>query len=590
MEVDDRLAELNPKTRTCVVLGGRGFLGRSLVLKLLELGKWIVRIADSAQSLQLDPSESDSSLSHAISKGRASYHCVDVRNRSLILKAVEGSSVVFYMDDADLRAHDFYLCYMIIVQGAKNVINACRDGKVRRLIYSSSADVIFNGSCDINNGDESLRYPGKFENILSDLKAQAEALILHANDIDGLLTCAIRPCNVFGPGDTHLVPYLVNLAKSGWAKFIIGNGENMSDFTYVENVSHAHICAEEALDFRTSSVAGKAFFITNLDPMKFWDFVSHILEGLGYQRPFIKLPARMVLDVFMFIKRMHEKFGFIRYNHSLLVHYVHLGSCSRTFNCNAAQKHIGYSPIVSLQEGIALTIGSFSHLAKDMSFSRCSDLDEPSKADKLLGSGKVAEVLLWRDERKSFTYFIALVLLFYWFFLCGRTFVTSAAYLLLLLSFILYGYGILPPNIYGFTVKRLSSSCFETSEMVVKDSIQNIVHFWNGGMYFIRSVAHGQDWKVFLKVVASIYFLKLILSQFVTTFIGMALVFAFTAFFVYEQYEPEIDGLAKHLINSIKGSAELLTRILPPSAASFLCSYEPSINRTGGPPTVKGPK
>lgn len=66
--------------------------------------------------------------------------------------------------------------------------------------------------------------------------------------------------------------------------------------------------------------------------------------------------------------------------------------------------------------------------------------------------------------------------------------------------------------------------------------------------------------------------------------------FAFTAFFVYEQYEPEIDGLAKHLINSIKGSAELLTRILPPSAASFLCSYEPSINRTGGPPTVKGPK
>lgn len=58
----------------------------------------------------------------------------------------------------------------------------------------------------------------QFENMLSDLKAQAEALILHANDIDGLLTCAIRPCNIFGPGDAHLVPFLVNLAKSGWAK------------------------------------------------------------------------------------------------------------------------------------------------------------------------------------------------------------------------------------------------------------------------------------------------------------------------------------------------------------------------------------
>lgn len=54
--------------------------------------------------------------------------------------------------------------------------------------------------------------------MLIDLKAQAEALILFANDSDGLLTCALRPSNVFGPGDTQLVPFLINYAKSGWAK------------------------------------------------------------------------------------------------------------------------------------------------------------------------------------------------------------------------------------------------------------------------------------------------------------------------------------------------------------------------------------
>ena len=53
---------------------------------------------------------------------------------------------------------------------------------------------------------------------MSDFKSQAEALVLFANNIDGLLTCALRPSNVFGPGDTQLVPLLVNLAKSGWAK------------------------------------------------------------------------------------------------------------------------------------------------------------------------------------------------------------------------------------------------------------------------------------------------------------------------------------------------------------------------------------
>ncbi|MBA0702483.1 hypothetical protein Goari_022716, partial [Gossypium aridum] len=206
---------------------------------------------------------------------------------------------------------------LIICSGAKNVINSCQECKVRRLIYNSSADVVFDGSQDILIGDESFSCPGKFLDVLIDLKFQAEGLIRLANNIDGLVTCVLRPSNAFGPGDTWFVPLLVNLAKSGLGKvcelsqyhftdnlvlqklpdaiyhiitdgfsfqFITGSGENMSDFTYAENVAHAHICAAETLDSRIVSVAGKAFFITNLEPMMFWEFVSLILEGLGYQR------------------------------------------------------------------------------------------------------------------------------------------------------------------------------------------------------------------------------------------------------------------------------------------------------------------
>ena len=54
--------------------------------------------------------------------------------------------------------------------------------------------------------------------MLIELKFQAEGLIRLANNIDGLLTCVLRPSNVFGPGDTQFVPLLVNLAKSGLAK------------------------------------------------------------------------------------------------------------------------------------------------------------------------------------------------------------------------------------------------------------------------------------------------------------------------------------------------------------------------------------
>ncbi|KAG4202182.1 hypothetical protein ERO13_A05G322600v2 [Gossypium hirsutum] len=211
------------ETRTCVVLGGRGFLGRSLVTRLLRLGGWIVRVADSSShSLQVDPSSaSDSILFAALSSGQASFCHVDVRDTSQIIKVTKGADVVFYIERTDIDTHDFYNCYMIIVQGAKNVINSCQECKVRRLIYNSSADVVFDGSQDKLIWDESFSCPGKFPDVLIDLKFQAEGLIRLANNIDGLVTCVLRPSNAFGPGDTWFVPLLVNLAKSGLGKEVV---------------------------------------------------------------------------------------------------------------------------------------------------------------------------------------------------------------------------------------------------------------------------------------------------------------------------------------------------------------------------------
>ncbi|KAK3204383.1 hypothetical protein Dsin_018429 [Dipteronia sinensis] len=568
---DVPLGEAKAIPRTCVVLNGRGFLGRSLVSSLLKLDDWIVRVADSAHSLLLDSSDSDSFLSDSLSSTRAHYHQVDVCDVSQIKTAFEGASVVFYMDFPNLDTNDFYTCYMTVVQGTKNVINACRECQVRKLIYNSTADVVFDGSHDIRNGDESLICSWKFQDMWCDLKAQAEALVLYANNIDGLLTCALRPSNVFGPGETELVPLLVNLARCGWTKFIIGSGENMSDFTYSENVTHAHICAAEALDSQTVFVAGKAFFITNFEPMKFWEFLSLVLEGLGYQRPFIKLPTSLVWYILLLVKWTYEKLGLRIDNHTLSACYIfQLISRTRTFDCTAARKNIGYSPIVSLEEGVSSTIEAFSHLAGASSLTHYCKFNEQSKVEKLLGGGKVADILLWRDEKKSFTCFLAMFLLFHWFFLCERTFISSAAKLLLLVSIILFGYGILPSNIFGFKVQRISLSCFEISETVMKDAIATIALLWNKGLHYIESLAKGVDWNNFFKVAVSLYFVKLILSWSSTAVIGVALVLAFTVFFVYEQYELEIDGLAKFLFNYIEKSKASLMRNLPASVASSL--------------------
>ena len=84
--MDDEAVRGDSRLNTCVVLNGRGFVGRSLVSRLLRLGNWTVRVADSAQTLNLD--ESDSVLVDALSSGRASYHCVDVRDKLQIVKGL----------------------------------------------------------------------------------------------------------------------------------------------------------------------------------------------------------------------------------------------------------------------------------------------------------------------------------------------------------------------------------------------------------------------------------------------------------------------------------------------------------------------
>lgn len=530
----------NKHSKACVVLGGRGFIGRALVDRLLKLGNWNVRVADSYKSPELKPSES--LLTDAIDSGRAAYFQVDVRDKSQIVEAIRGVSVVFFTDSMDLFPQDFYLCYKVIVQGAKNVVKACRECRVKRLIYNSSADVVFDDVHDIRGGDESLPYSGQFWDMVADLRTQAEALILSANDPDDLLTCALRPCNAFGPGDQQLIPLLVNMAKSSWDKFIIGSGNNLSDFTYVDNVAHAHICAEESLSSQMDTVSGKAFFITNLEPMKFREFAYIFLEGLGYRRPFINLPAQVAEHVFCFIKLLHLKSDSKKLDPSVSIYK--LASCTRTFSCLAAQKHIQYSPVVTLEEALGITVDAFSNLAIDSAYLRYKTIDEPSKIEKLLGGGQVAEILLWRDEKKSFVCFLLTGFLYHWFFLSGNTFISSLAQLLLLTIVLLCGLHILPMTGFGSTVPRLPLSCFEISEVDVRSFFFMMKCMWDKVGCLTKSLAQGEDWSIFLKVASFMYVFKWIVSQYLILAIGVALVLVFTSCFVYEQYEEKIDATA----------------------------------------------
>ncbi|XP_071690754.1 3beta-hydroxysteroid-dehydrogenase/decarboxylase-like [Rutidosis leptorrhynchoides] len=552
------MAMVDDQSKTCVVIGGTSFVGKCVVARLLKLGNWIVRVADSTQLGLSDHNH------HPLSTDHASFFNVDVRNKKSIIDAIEGSSVVFYLDDDDSCNLDFNYGYTIIVKGVKNVISACRECKVRRLIYNSTADVVLDSLQDVHNGNETLLYATEFKNVYTELKAQAEALVLLASDIDGLLTCAVRPSNIFGPGDKHILPSLVDVAKSSWAKFIIGSDGTMCDYTYVENVAHALICAEAALGYRMVIVSGKACFITNLEPLGSWEFSLRMLEGLGYYRPRVKLPAMVVRLIIYLIKWMHLKTNSRNNSNCASVHnIVQLMSRTTTYDCSAAQQHIEYSPVVSMDEGITSTIEAFSHLAKDSSSVILDERYERSKVEQLLGCGEVADILLWRDERKSFVYFCGVVSLFYWFCLCERTLVSSIAQLLLVVIIFLYGYATLSHESPLLSTDSFSYLRSEGSETGMRSCARIIAKTWNGISYIFRTLAQGEDWSMFLKVVVAIYLFKLLLIDSFPISLAIAMSFSFILFFVCEQYEEEIEGLIGILNELIRHSVAFVTSSLP---------------------------
>ncbi|KAH6837097.1 3beta-hydroxysteroid-dehydrogenase/decarboxylase isoform 2 [Perilla frutescens var. hirtella] len=527
----------------CVVTGGRGFAARHLVAMLIKYGMFSVRIADLGPTIKLDEDEENGVLGEALKSGRAEYVSADLRDKAQVVRVCVGVEVVFHMAAPDSSINNHRLHYSVNVQGTENVIDACFKLKIKRLIYTSSPSVVFDGVHGISNGNESLPYPAKHNDSYSATKAEGEALVIKSNGSNGLLTCCIRPSSIFGPGDKLLVPSLVSAARSGKSKFIIGDGNNMYDFTYVENVAHAHICAERALASEgavADKAAGQAYFITNGEQIKFWEFISLILEGLGYERPKIKIPAFVMMPIAHMVEFTYKIFApYGMKVPQLIPSRIRLLSLSRTFDCSKANELLGYTPIVPLQEGIRRTIDSYQHLRADVR----SEREGPSKAELLLGSGKVADTLLWRDKKHTLTVLVILAAFYFNFVATGFTLITSVSKLLLLASAFLFVHGKLPQKILGYKIEKIPESKFHISEAASHHVALFVASGWNSAVCDLKSLCKGNDTVLFVKVVLSLLSLNILGAASLHNVFAIGLPIIFISFAVYEKKEEEIDNL-----------------------------------------------
>ncbi|KAJ4775676.1 Reticulon-like protein [Rhynchospora pubera] len=550
-----------------VTFGHSTSLGRALVSSLLASSPHaLIRILDPLQPTQPAPVYHDRISDH---------HNSDFLDRAQLIGALSGSSVVFHVDPTRAaQSQSFARIHSLSLGFTKALISACAEAGVRRLVYTGSSDVVISGGGDVCNVDESLPYPDEYDDPLSELRAQVEMRVLCASGKNGLHTCALRPSFMFGTGDENLVPFFVSFARSFFSKFIIGNGKNKCDFTYVENVAHANICANKALSLDPISVSGKPYFVTNEEPVETWDFISSILEGLGYQRPLICLPAKILLVAASVTELTRQRIRFGTLSSQLLSRPVIYSLAStRTFNCSKAKRILSYSPVVRLEDGIAQTVESFSKLANSLGFDGRREVGEPSKASMLLGSGLVAEILLWRDEKRTFLFVMFSFLFYYMFLLSGRTFVSALANILLVISVSLFGHGYLPHSVYGFNIEKLPPNCFHASETTVAGLFRQLASMWNRGVHTVLRLADGQDWKLLLKAVSSLYFLRLVFHLPVPILVGFSLVCTFSGFMIYEQCEHEIDMLITTALGRVKLLAPQIISKLPGPVLDYMSNF-----------------
>lgn len=318
-----------------LVTGGGGFLGRYIVEQLVNRG-------DSVRAI----SRGDYPELRALGVDTIS---ADIRDASAVADACEGIDVVFHTAAVAGIWGPWDHFYGINTQGTEHVIAGCRHYRVPRLVFTSSPSVTFDGEHQ-RNVDESVSYPKKWLCHYPHTKALAEQMVLKANGQDGLATCALRPHLIWGPRDPHLVPRLLARARTGKLR-IVGDGKNMVDMVYVENAAAAHLAAADHLANDNSPVAGRAYFVSQGEPVNCWDWINEILAMAGVPRLTKRISYATANRVGSLLESAYRLFR-IQSEPRMTRFLAAQLATDHFFDLSRARSDFGYQPQISIEEGM----------------------------------------------------------------------------------------------------------------------------------------------------------------------------------------------------------------------------------------------
>lgn len=338
-----------------LVVGGNGFLGHHIINQAID--DWHCKHVYSVD-LRCDRNR------HA----NAHYHECDITDTAKLTALFESIRPDLVIHTASPVAHTIQkaLFLKVNVEGTRSVIQACQAANVKALVYTSSASVVSDFQSDLFNADERwpvMRAPQQID-YYAETKAAAEALVTAANRADPtprFLTTSLRPAGIFGEGDAQALVGFINAYREGKSKVQLGDNTNIFDFTYVGNVAHSHLLAARLL-LATSAAAtppldhervdGEVFFVTNDEPVYFWDFARAVWRAAGNEKGTSGV-WELSRDVSLVLGTASEIFcAIVRKSPTFTKQRVILSTMTRYYNINKAKEVLGYEPQWTLQEGV----------------------------------------------------------------------------------------------------------------------------------------------------------------------------------------------------------------------------------------------
>lgn len=343
------LAQLSDKTRHVFVTGAGGFLGKSLCRMLRRAD---IKVTGFARGHYHELEQ----MSVTMVKG-------DIADYSQVKQAMQGCDLVFHVAAKAGVWGDYQSYFKANVQGTKNILKSCQELGIDHLVYTSTPSVTFAG-VDEAGIDESQPYAEEYLNHYGQTKAQAEQLVLAAaqnsaqesiekssDAAEGQLkTVALRPHLIWGVNDPHLVPRVLERAKAGKLK-LVGKKDKLVDTIYVENAAFAHILAAIELTKAQAKCNGKAYFISNDEPITMAAMLNKILACADLPPVSKRVPSGIAYFVGATLERIYRLLG--KTQEPLMTRFVARQlSTSHYFNISAAKEDFSYLPLVSIDEGM----------------------------------------------------------------------------------------------------------------------------------------------------------------------------------------------------------------------------------------------